>query len=388
MDKFINEISHLNVGGKEKIWTPVYVAPEVRIWENDFSEMIPYTLKADIWSTGLVFYFMLFGQNYFAQKGFGINGDFRKLEQAKREKTGINLVFDDQKNDIGPVYKDLLRGMIEPDPIKRMSWKEVFNHTEEFNAMGRKQKRKMIFGPSFVISLLLKPEALKVYKSLFKYIDFCLKGVQAVLFMSQMGGNRLFYEAHKFFLVKTALLSHRKAELIFSKVQTSIEKKQDVFGLKASFNTLCQEDYLKGVFQKKLIEMAKILKETDEKLAEISNHSLRKFQILEEQYPSMTVGQKDEFADEIRKQVKTLSSSQEVDFELKESLAHLAVYAVNELNVDEKYTTIGAMKFSIFAYSILCGDKGNFAYTRIKTEIRHATKENLKKKLEELKIGW
>jgi serine/threonine protein kinase len=109
------------------VGTHYYSAPEVGLHEEAIYGP-EYTIIADIWSTGLVFYYMLFGQEYFTKKEFGVYGNVSKLRPAQMEKTGKNLIFDDAINDLDPDVKDLLKGMIEPDPRKRLDWKEVFNH--------------------------------------------------------------------------------------------------------------------------------------------------------------------------------------------------------------------------------------------------------------------
>jgi len=80
-----------------------------------------YSDKVDLWSIGVVFYMMLFGN-----KG---PWDFRTLPELMQRintDSGSNLKFG--KNPISNAAKDLLVRPIEPSPKKRISWAEFFNH--------------------------------------------------------------------------------------------------------------------------------------------------------------------------------------------------------------------------------------------------------------------
>jgi len=97
--------------------TPVTMAPELlRKTGKIFSD------KIDLWSIGIVFYMML----------YGIKGPFNfrtyeDLQRAVVDQSGKKLIF---PNDIevSNEAKDLLRKLIEPDPIKRISWDDFFSH--------------------------------------------------------------------------------------------------------------------------------------------------------------------------------------------------------------------------------------------------------------------
>jgi len=89
--------------------TPLYMPPQIL---NDLS----YTPKCDIWSTGCMFYELLFGQTPWT------GTSIRNLAQNIRTKP---LAF---PKEIKPDTKDLLKRMLEYDEAKRISWEEVWSH--------------------------------------------------------------------------------------------------------------------------------------------------------------------------------------------------------------------------------------------------------------------
>ena len=106
--KVVKEMTSTTVG------TPLSMAPEV-LEGDDYNHM------SDIWSIGIVFYRLLIGKAPFFAFSIG------ELKKKALTQSGKNLVF---KNGINlcKVTKDLLRRLLEPDPLKRISWKEIFSH--------------------------------------------------------------------------------------------------------------------------------------------------------------------------------------------------------------------------------------------------------------------
>jgi serine/threonine protein kinase len=101
---------------RTKLGTPMTMAPELQ----DVST-IYYSDKVDLWSIGVVFYMMLFGN-----KG---PWEFRTAMDLKTKintESGNKLKFG--KNPISNAAKDLLIRLIEPNPKKRISWDDFFNH--------------------------------------------------------------------------------------------------------------------------------------------------------------------------------------------------------------------------------------------------------------------
>jgi len=89
--------------------TPLYMAPEIL---ND--EV--YSSKCDIWSTGMVFYQMLFGK--FPWTGFSIPNLYTKIK-----KTPLEIPQAANEN-----IKDLLNKMLKVDEEDRISWRELYTH--------------------------------------------------------------------------------------------------------------------------------------------------------------------------------------------------------------------------------------------------------------------
>lgn len=81
-----------------------------------------YTSKADLWSIGVVFYQMLFGDYPF----FGLNAP--ELMSKIETSAGNNLKFPDEKNKVSDGVKDLLRSLLQIDPDHRISWEQFFTH--------------------------------------------------------------------------------------------------------------------------------------------------------------------------------------------------------------------------------------------------------------------
>lgn len=97
--------------------TPLYMAPELsRIGTQvDYK----YNSKADLWSVGVVFYQMLFGENpFYATTVAEIGEKIKKF-------SGENLPLPKQ---ISANARDLLVRILQPDPDLRIDWPEVFVH--------------------------------------------------------------------------------------------------------------------------------------------------------------------------------------------------------------------------------------------------------------------
>lgn len=90
--------------------SPIYMAPELLI-------KMKYNMKADIWSFGVIMYEMLHGKNpyYFAST----IPELRELMQSQK------IIFGDFSSEC----VDLLEKILQPDPLKRISWEDFFNHS-------------------------------------------------------------------------------------------------------------------------------------------------------------------------------------------------------------------------------------------------------------------
>lgn len=95
---------------REQCGTPAYIAPEI-IRDRGYSGF-----KADLWSAGVVLYAMLYGTVPFKANNMQ---DLHKLILAAK----YNL-----KDEISESAKSLLRALLEPDPVKRLTIKQVLTH--------------------------------------------------------------------------------------------------------------------------------------------------------------------------------------------------------------------------------------------------------------------
>lgn len=92
---------------REQCGTPAYIAPEI-IKDRGYTGF-----KADLWSAGVVLYAMLYGTVPFKANNMQ---DLHKLILTAK----YNL-----KDEISEPAKNLLRALLEPDPIKRLTIRQV-----------------------------------------------------------------------------------------------------------------------------------------------------------------------------------------------------------------------------------------------------------------------
>jgi serine/threonine-protein kinase ULK/ATG1 len=106
--KVVKEMTSTTVG------TPLNMAPEV-LAGNDYNN------KSDLWSIGMVFYELLTGKPPFFALSMG------ELKNKILLKSGQNLNLKKFSHFCNET-KLLLKKILEPDPNKRISWEEFFNH--------------------------------------------------------------------------------------------------------------------------------------------------------------------------------------------------------------------------------------------------------------------
>ena len=99
-----------------KLGTPLTMAYEIL---NPKSENSTYNSKADLWSVGVVYYQMLFGETPF----FGFT--MPDLIKDIKKKADGKLKF---PKSVSNESKDLLLKILVTDPMKRMDWTTFFNH--------------------------------------------------------------------------------------------------------------------------------------------------------------------------------------------------------------------------------------------------------------------
>lgn len=95
--------------------TPLSMAPEMIKGESK------YNSKTDLWSIGVIFYQLLFGEPPF----FGLS--LGELLNDIEENAGDNLRFP-EKIKVSNESKNLLINLLEIDPEKRLSWKKFFTN--------------------------------------------------------------------------------------------------------------------------------------------------------------------------------------------------------------------------------------------------------------------
>ena len=93
------------IASTNKIGTYIYMAPEVSLG-------VKYGQKADLWSLGVMMYYM-----HFKEFPFGYDYNINTLYNKRKKKTCQNIQLD-----------DLLNKLLVYNPENRLSWPEYFNH--------------------------------------------------------------------------------------------------------------------------------------------------------------------------------------------------------------------------------------------------------------------
>jgi len=91
--------------------SPMYMAPEILFHQK-------YNMKTDLWSIGVILYELIY--NRYPYKA---NNTIELIKQVKRYDVKI-----DPTVNVSLECLDLLRQLLTRDPIKRIGWKEFFNH--------------------------------------------------------------------------------------------------------------------------------------------------------------------------------------------------------------------------------------------------------------------
>ena len=111
-----------------RLGTPLTMAPEIL----DPSVKGKYDCKVDLWAVGVVFYKLLFGRAPFRGKSRA------QLLSSIKRYSGSRLRF---LRRVSKECRELLIGMLQKDPKRRLSWKQFFNHAF-FNKHLKTNKRQ------------------------------------------------------------------------------------------------------------------------------------------------------------------------------------------------------------------------------------------------------
>lgn len=107
--KFIEETHKDSRQTNTILGTPMYMSPQLLGSE-------PYSTKCDIWSTGVLFYELLFGA--FPWTGHSVPSLYKNI---KNKSLKCPKTIDKQT-------KDLLKRMLKVKEEERLSWKEIVKH--------------------------------------------------------------------------------------------------------------------------------------------------------------------------------------------------------------------------------------------------------------------
>jgi len=95
---------------REQCGTPAYIAPEILRSKNG------YTCNVDLWSAGVVLYAMLYG-----------TVPFKAASMEELHSLILRGVYT-LKDDVSQEARDMLRGLLEINPHKRLGYEEILNH--------------------------------------------------------------------------------------------------------------------------------------------------------------------------------------------------------------------------------------------------------------------
>lgn len=107
--------------------SPLYMAPEVLRGD-------PYTTKADLWSVGVILYEMLCGHRPYENAR-----DIVELRQQMKVQTPVQFP---RKVRIGRMCRELLAGLLQKNPARRISWNKFLNHPWFCTDWGKVRKLK------------------------------------------------------------------------------------------------------------------------------------------------------------------------------------------------------------------------------------------------------
>jgi len=110
---FAKQLSEFDESLPSIVGTPIYLAPE--IWRH-----LPYTTKADLWSVGVIFFEMLVGSTVFYSRTIP---ELQKMV-AEREVRIPSFL----QHTCSDACLDLLKGLLQKDPDRRISWDDFLNH--------------------------------------------------------------------------------------------------------------------------------------------------------------------------------------------------------------------------------------------------------------------
>jgi serine/threonine protein kinase len=130
--------------GETRLGSPLTMAPELLFSVGDD---IQYNSKADLWSIGIVFYQLLFGVPPFWGKNVA------ELKKNIVENSGSRFKF---PKAISAEARDLLIRLLTLDPVKRIEWRDFFNH-DLFRKHARIEDSvevSGVFGPNALRSII------------------------------------------------------------------------------------------------------------------------------------------------------------------------------------------------------------------------------------------
>jgi serine/threonine protein kinase len=103
--------------------TPSYVAPEILLGK-------PYSPAVDVWSMGVILYTLLIGSFLCARRpAVAVPADLFSGKVRLLVPALLSTEFWAQPDQISDDVKDLLKGLLDVDPLKRLTAADALSHT-------------------------------------------------------------------------------------------------------------------------------------------------------------------------------------------------------------------------------------------------------------------
>ena len=208
-----------------EVMNPRAALPEAEAHMLDSKVELEYTSKVDLWSVGVVYYEILFGDFPF----FGFNPS--ELIHNMKTKSGKQLKIPKK---IPAKLEDLLKSLLVFDPNKRISWEEYFKHPAFENYPLPSHLNKVY------PHLVKKKKSTKMVTSLYNELEDQLHSRRSLedmmpnkrdMFVRKDTMNYLVesnqYEDSSYFLYSNTPTKENKGSLFFSSKNKKNERKSE-----------------------------------------------------------------------------------------------------------------------------------------------------------------
>ena len=217
---FCKRVTNPNELNLTMVGSPIYMAPEVL-------KGLAYTIKAEIWSLGVILYEMLFGICPYEDRTLA-----GLIEQIETKSYYINKDI----NNITLNTENLLKKLLVKDSKARIDWNELLNYPlkiEEAEVFEKRSKIIYAVGPKNDFDLTYKLNDIKEEQK--KIFNILMKERNKIIYMVDVKYSILDYNLSP----KAPLLAYILIKKIHNKIE-SIKKDISIENTTSKFNNLSQ----------------------------------------------------------------------------------------------------------------------------------------------------